>query len=153
MPDTDNEIEEESLPHYMVTTGLICSSFSLVASGCMIVSYLMNRKQREHFYYFWVFHLAIADFLISAGGLYDWINANSFQCILFSAVLNMGLLCAYFFINYIAFVLYYSTSRTLETRLLYTQRVKIVACTYLLVLGLAIGPIFTDSYGSGGTYC
>ncbi len=137
----------------MIYTAVICSSLSLVGSGAILVSYLITKSYRAHFYYFWVFHLAIADFFISAGGLYDWTSVSGEVCQFFAVVLGFGLESSFYFIGYIALILYYSTAKLLSTTILFKRSQLVVTLTYILILIMSFGPLFTGSYGVSSTFC
>lgn len=102
-PNIGTSDEDQNL----ITIAVVSSSLSLVASAGIIVSYLVAKQFRRHFYYYWVLQLSITDFLISIAGLYDWTDTTEFECTFFSVVLGFGLIGSYFFIIYIAQILYW----------------------------------------------
>ena len=145
--------QQTSVSQGILFTAIISSGFGLLGSVLILTTYFVSRRVQLNQFFFWVFHLGIADFFLAMGSFYDWTNAQSTECTLFSMMTGFGLIGSYVFISCVALFLYKNLKRELPKSLIQTKRTHIVISTYIIILILIIGPIFTNSYGVGAEYC
>jgi len=137
----------------LVLTAVITSSLSLVSSIVILTTFLTSRRIRENAFFFWVFHLAIVDFFLSMGSLFNWFKATDIQCTLFSVFTGYGIMGSYTIVTCIALFLLKTIKREINESIIYTKKHKIITGIYIIITILCIGPIFTSSYGVGTVFC
>jgi len=146
-------LSDNKEPKTIILTGVITSSLSLLGSVLVLTTFLVSRRARENIFFLWVFHLSISDCFLSIGSLFNWDKADEFECNLFSVITGCGLIGSFMFITYIALFLYKSTQEGLAQSFIETKKWQIIGVSYLLIVILAFGPLFTSSYGKGAEFC
>jgi hypothetical protein len=145
--------QQTSVSHALLLTAVISSAFGLIGSILILTTYVISRRVHQNQFFFWVFHLAITDFFLSMGSFYDWQNVQDTECTLFSMMTGFGIIGSYVFISCIAVFIYKTLKREYATSFIEKKRKHIVISTYIIILILVTGPIFTKSYGIGAEYC
>ena len=120
---------------YQNILGFACSILSVFGASFTILTYIFISQTRRNFYFYLVFHLAIADLGVAATGLsFNSINGGTVFCNII-ATLRTFFIMGTFILNFlIALTIFMAASSYLTGSQLIRDRLKYITINYLICI-------------------